>query len=1408
MGDQAKRGAMIGFVPIGYCLLVFALAMALGSVGGGGALAQDGMQPPASFQPVDANGVNLQSGGLVISTPAISIGPKVGGLSYLRSYDTSANDVNYIWRDSTYGGVMKWPVIGDDADHPWYTVTVMGSSVNFVESNGVYTPAEGENAILTTDAQGLKFIAADGTVARFAGPSVFTPVIANRGLISSITRPNGEVITYTYTSSNHPQSITNNFGYQIHFEYAGDNPNRLVKVTALNNAIDACATNANTCSFTRNWPSLTFAGTFADLTVTDNLSRTTHYLGGYPLTGIRKPGTVSGQDITVTWTGIEQSKVHTLQNSAGKTWTYNIEDPPTFDPAIPLVEYTTTSSVTDPLGHVRSISIKSKLYSPLYARRVDRITSATNGEQKTTTYNYNNQYRPFEIIQPEGDKVAYFYDPRGNITSIVQTAKVGGQTITTSAAYPTACDASSDAVVGETNYKVCNKPKTMTDGRLALTDFAYSTIHGGLETITQPAPIGGAVRPQTRNTYSSYSAWYKNAAGTLFQAPAVYLPSATSQCQTSASCVGSADETKTRFQYAAGSASTASNLVPTYTIQENGTQTLQSTTYVRHTAFGDVDMVDGPVPGADDTSYTLFDDARQVVGAIGPDPDGAGVLLRRVAKTTYNNDGQVIMVEEGATSSTTSTSGMSVLRKTDTGYDSLGRKVTVGLFAGGATQTLTQYGYDHANRLQCTAVRMNPAVYGALPSSACTTGTAGSDGPDRITHMAYDNADRVTTVTSGYGVDPLIVEAKGYTNNGKVAWVRDGENNRTTYVYDAFDRLQTVRYPVAAKSADGSNATDFEEYSYDANSNRTSLRRRDGQMVTLTYDALNRLKSKSLPNTTYAHDNLGRQTSAALTTTAGVHTVSNEYDALGQLKSETGPLGQVGYLYDVGGRRIRITWPDATYVTYGYYADGGLNDLRLNGSSATANLIAQYAYDNLGRRDNITRGNGVTTTYGYDLASRLNSLSHNVDLTGTANDVTFGFRSNPASQVTDRTISNTAYVWQGRVGVDRGFATGGDNRLLTTGLTGGATDTTYGYDGRGNLTSDGVRTYTYDVENRLTGTNSGAALAYDPLGRLHQTTTSGGTVTRYLYDGPNLIGEYTGTGAGSLLRRYVHGPGTDEPLIWYDTDVAARWLLADHQGSIIAATNGAGTVQIDSATSKKEINTYDEYGLPGASNKGRFQYTGQTWLADVSLYHYKARVYSPTLGRFLQTDPSGYDDGLNWYAYVHNDPLNNIDSDGKETRQVNVNVDFLAAQFKYGRYKEVKTNDPVTAAYPISEGRFTSKGAGLPGAVGVTMEYTICQKCTEKDLAGQSPSKTVTLGVFSVGLSDNKDKPSLTLGFGLGLGFKIISNDEVTLYPNGGKNAGSVIRYDAKSNATIATPPPKPTGCLRADDQGGCKGSK
>jgi YD repeat-containing protein len=644
-----------------------------------------------------------------------------------------------------------------------------------------------------------------------------------------------------------------------------------------------------------------------------------------------------------------------------------------------------------------------------------------------------------------------------------------------------------------------------------------------LPTVTLPTATPGAVRPQTRMSYSSLSAYYKTSAtsGIVAAPTPIVKLTGTSACQTTASCIRTADEVKTTIAY--GSAGVANNLLATASSSGSGNGALTATVAQSYDMFGNPLTVDGALPGADDTMRTRYDAALRPLGTVGPDHDGAGPLKHRAQRMTYNGDGNVTnngdgnvtKVESGTVNSQSDAdwAAFAPLETAEGTFDTHGRKLTERLTSGGTTHALVQYSYDAKVRLECTAQRMNPAAYGSLPASACTLGAQGSFGPDRISKSLFDSADQVTKVQSALGTpDQADDVTSSYRLNGQAETVTDAENNRTTYEYDGHDRLKKTRFPMAAKGALASSTTDYEELSYDAGSNVVSRRLRDGKVIGYGYDALSRMTSKDLPNTatfeqdaSYGYDLLGRLT--ATSDTLG-HQQSYGYDALGrQLSDASNWYGTVSSQYDVAGRRTRLTWRDGFYVTYEHLVTGEMSAIRENGSF----VLASFGYDDLGRRTLLSRGNGTATTYGYDAASRLSSLTQ--DLGGTAYDQILTFAYTPASQIASDTRSNDAYAWAQHSNVTRGYTANGLNQYTAAGPL------TPAYDGRGNTTALGSASYGYTAENRLTSA-PGNNLYSDPVGRLYHLS---GSSTNLGYDGADVIEETQSSGGPS--RRYVHGPG-------------------------------------------------------------------------------------------------------------------------------------------------------------------------------------------------------------------------------------------------------------------------------------------
>jgi RHS repeat-associated protein len=1186
---------------------VFACALLAGTALCTPAFAQSGQSAEPAHRAIDGNGVNLIDGSFPFVFTEGTIGSGNGALSIERHGSGAYNASNWqnVYAYQTISGSVTYVsvVLGDSSES--FTST----------SGGAFVSARGDGAKLTGgNHSDFTYTGRDGTVVIFGAPAddqdgasnLCSHVGANQNgctaLATSVTKPNGATTSFTWdvpslcsTNFNPDGSldcayawrlsgVSNSAGYAAAFSFVS-NTIALHSLPSGNwfKRGGVTLTNANVSGASSSIAYSYVSSTVTD--VTDAAGRTWRLTNDTSnrITGVRAPAS-SSDDVTVAY---GSGGTVTSVTKAGIATTYSRS----------VSGSTATTTVTDALSHVTTVVADTGIAA---------VTSITDPLSRTTSYTYDSSGRLTRTTFPEGNYVNLTYDARGNVTETRGVAKSGSglSDVVATASYDSSC----------TNPITCNSPNSVTDARGNTTDFTYDSTHGGVLSATAPAPTSGAVRPQIRYSYTLTGGAYR--------------VTATSACQTTSSCASGSDEVKTTNAY-------DSNGNATSTTSGDGTGALAATAGMTYDGYGNLLTVDGPVSGSADTIRYRYNAARQAVGAIGPDPDGSGALKNRATRTTYDSAGRVTKVEQGTVNSQSDSdwAAFASLQEVDTGYDTYHRPVTQSLVSGSTTYALTQTSYDGVGRVQCVAQRMNPTYFGSLPSDACTLGTASTTyGNDRIVKTTYDNAGQVTLAQTAYGVTGTQADevTTTYTNNGRTASVTDAEGNKTSYVYDGLDRLTQTQFPSGTKGAGTSNSSDYEQLGYDAGGNVTSRRLRDGNSIGYTFDALGRMTYKDLPGTepdvTYAYDALSRMTSAATSS----QTLSFTYDALGRNLTQVGPQGTLTSTWDISGHRSRIAHPDGFYVDQDYLVTGELQTIRENGATSGAGVLATYAYDDLGRRSSVTRGDGSTTGYTYDNASRLTQLAE--DVAGTSYDQTLGFSYSPAGQITSNTRSNDNYAWTGHYNVNRGYTANGLNQYTASGSV------TPSYDTKGNLTSAGSTTYGYSSENLLTSATGGITLSYDPAMRLYQT--AGGTpgTTRFAYDGADLIAEYNGSNV--LQRRFVHGPGTDEPIVWYEGSGTTdrRFLHQDERGSVVAVTNSSGTLL--------SVNTYDEYGIPRSSNTGRFQYTGQTWLPELGLYYYKARIYSPTLGRFLQADPIGYGDGLNQYGYARADPIGGRDPTG------------------------------------------------------------------------------------------------------------------------------------------------------------------
>ena len=620
------------------------------------------------------------------------------------------------------------------------------------------------------------------------------------------------------------------------------------------------------------------------------------------------------------------------------------------------------------------------------------------------------------------------------------------------------------------------------------------------------------------------------------------------------------------------------------TVADFGVGRLNLTMNFTHNSRGDVITVQDP---RGNTSTIDFDVLRRVTQVTAPSP------FSYLTKFTYDDNGNTTKVEK-------QTSDSENPWQTVQSAFSADNKLLTMTDPQGAVTTMQ---YDSLQRLWKV-----------------------TDALSRVVERIYDDANRISSVK-----DPAGITAVTYTyrDNGPVATIKDARNNVTTYSFDGHDRPEKTTYPDAT----------FEQItSRDGNSNPLTMVTRSGATFTLTFDELNRVKTKTpsgQQTVTTVYDIAGRVVTVSTPVVAGdpsSGTFTNFYDTAGRFYKEQYPDGlSVTHQLDANGNLTRTTYPDGYYIDRVFDQLNRLTDIKLNGAGTSA---VQFQYDALSRRTKLIYENGCSTSYGFEQDNDLNGLLHNF----VGSNVNFSYAFDSVGQMLSHRTSDPAnFRWTpGAPGTVSYGTANSINQYPTVAGTG------FSYSTDGNLTNDGVFKYEFNSERMMTrvrdaGTNAIIAdYLYDPALRQRQKNV-GGTKTNFYYAGWQRLADYDGT-ANTLQQRFVYGTGLDEVLIQISSGGTKTYFHGNHQGSVIATTDTSGAV----------LNRfkYSPYGESPSMSGTSHGYTGQRYDSETGLYYYKMRYYSPKLGRFLQADPIGYGAGLNLYAYGGNNPTSGSDPMG------------------------------------------------------------------------------------------------------------------------------------------------------------------
>jgi len=568
----------------------------------------------------------------------------------------------------------------------------------------------------------------------------------------------------------------------------------------------------------------------------------------------------------------------------------------------------------------------------------------------------------------------------------------------------------------------------------------------------------------------------------------------------------------------------------------------------------------------------------------------------------------------------------------------------------------------------------------------------------------------LTPTPAACGQDiPVIGFLTGYLYDafGNLKTVTQGGLNSRTFNYDSLSRLTSASNPESGTTT----------YEYDSDTACASPNSFPGQLVSRVdargirtcqqYDALNRLTVKYYSDSTlsaYFTYDVAPAWMTDLTNIVGRLTVANNssagstdgkamsatfsYDTMGHVvrEWEQTPAASPGgnflyYTYDLAGDLASSTNGAGVTLSYNYNPTNRLTSLTSSqtGTGFPGTLLSAVTYNALGAPLTDTLGaNAKTESRTYTPRGLLQALS---TLQGTTLRYNFGLTFAPNGNIltgNDSANGNWTYTYDDF------------NRLLSANATGQAYTYDYDrfgnrwhqngphmsslgfdannrivsgsgvtYDPAGNVTADGLHTYTYDAENRVTAVDGGATAryVYDVNGQRIRKTT-GSVSVDYLHDlAGHAITELSSTLAWNRGEVYAGGRhlatysgGTGGTTYFVDSD----WLGTERTR---VTYSGA---PYESCTS---FHFGDWLSCTG-TDPSPMHFTGKQRDTESGLDNLGARFYTSSMGRFMSPDPLGGSmlnpQSFNRYAYALNDPCNQVDPFGLKSTPCKLNLKILS----------------------------------------------------------------------------------------------------------------------------------------------------